>query len=152
MNSDLERIQHTYRDILLAPVDELPFTIRTSNCLTTENIVYIGDLVQRSSKELLRINNLGKKSLQEIEETLAEYNLKLEMKVKDWPPEEIASAGSPVVGDVMLSARYSLNYALRVAATKVHENCSSNTPEKAQVYIDIVAGILRLLNDKDLRQ
>ena len=152
MNTDLKRIQNKYKDILLAPVAELPFTIRTSNCLTTENIVYIGDLVQRSSKELLRINNLGKKSLQEIEETLAEYNLKLEMKVKDWPPEEIDSASSFVLGEIASSVRQSLNYALRVAATKVQENCSSNTPEKAQVYIDIVAGILRLLNDKDLRQ
>ena len=152
MNSDLERIQHTYKDILLAPVDELPFTIRTTNCLAVENIKYIGDLVQRSSKELLRIDNLGKKSLREIEDTLAEYNLKLEMKVKDWPPEQIDSASSFVLGEIASSVRHSLNYALRVAATKVHENCSSNTPEKSQVYIDVVAGILRLLSHKDLKQ
>jgi len=152
MNKDLEIIQRTYKDILLAPVDVLPFTIRTMNCFIVENIKYVGDLVQRTSKELLQIPNLGKKSLEEIVQVLGEYNLKLEMKVKDWPPEEIQSAGSFVLGEVASSVRHSLNYALRVAATKVHENCSSNTPEKAQVYTDVVAGILRLLNHRDLKQ
>lgn len=147
MNNDLQRIQDKYKDILLAPVNELPFTIRTSNCLAAENIVHIGDLVQRSDKELLRITNLGKKSLQEIEETLAEYNLKLEMKVKDWPPEELEA--SHVHEDVMQSVKHSLNYALRVAADKVHQNCVSNDPDRAIAYSQIVTDILWLLNEKE---
>ena len=149
MNDDLQRIQNKYKDILLAPVDELPFTIRTSNCLAAENIVYIGDLVQRSDKELLRITNLGKKSLKEIKETLAEYNLKLEMKVKDWPPKDIESAGSLITGDVMQSVKYSLNYALRVAADKVHQNCVNNDPDRAIAYSQLVTDILWLLDEKE---
>lgn len=147
MNDDLQRIQDKYKDILLAPVDELPFTIRTSNCLAAENIVHVGDLVQRSDKELLRITNLGKKSLQEIEAILAEYNLKLETKVKDWPPEELEP--SHVHEDVMQSVKHSLNYALRVAADKVHQNCVSNDPDRAIAYSQIVTDILWLLNEKE---
>ena len=49
--------------MLLRSVDELEFTVRSANCLKTENIYYIGDLIRKTEIELLKTPNLGKKSL-----------------------------------------------------------------------------------------
>ncbi len=72
--------------ILLKPVDELELTVRSANCLKQENIQYIGDLVQKTEVELLKTPNLGKKSLTEIKDVLAQHNLSLGMKLESWPP------------------------------------------------------------------
>ncbi|WP_092403038.1 MULTISPECIES: DNA-directed RNA polymerase subunit alpha [Candidatus Ichthyocystis] len=72
--------------LLLRPVDDLELTVRSANCLKAENIYYIGDLVQRSENELLRTPNLGRKSLMEIKEVLADYGLSLGVKIDSWPP------------------------------------------------------------------
>ncbi|MER2520400.1 MAG: DNA-directed RNA polymerase subunit alpha, partial [Bdellovibrionales bacterium] len=48
---------------LLRKVEELELTVRSSNCLKNDNIVYIGDLVQKSESEMLRTPNFGRKSL-----------------------------------------------------------------------------------------
>ena len=52
----------TIDPILLRPVDDLELTVRSANCLKAENILYIGDLVQKTENELLKTPNLGKKS------------------------------------------------------------------------------------------
>jgi len=72
--------------ILLRPVDDLELTVRSANCLKAENIYYIGDLIQRTETELLKTPNLGRKSLNEIKEVLAERGLTLGMKLENWPP------------------------------------------------------------------
>ena len=72
--------------VLLRPVDDLELTVRSANCLKAENIYYIGDLVQRTEVELLKTPNLGKKSLTEIKEVLAQRGLSLGMKLENWPP------------------------------------------------------------------
>lgn len=72
--------------LLLRPVDDLELTVRSANCLKAENIYYIGDLVQRTEVELLKTPNLGKKSLSEIKEVLAQRGLSLGMKLENWPP------------------------------------------------------------------
>ena len=59
--------------LLLRPVDDLELTVRSANCLKAENIFYIGDLIQRSEFELLKTPNLGKKSLTEIKDVLAQH-------------------------------------------------------------------------------
>lgn len=85
-----EQQEEIYIDpILLRPVDELELTVRSANCLKAENIIYIGDLVQRTEVELLRTPNLGKKSLTEIKDVLAENGLSLGTKVEHWPPPGI---------------------------------------------------------------
>ena len=76
----------TFDPILLRPVDELELTVRSANCLTAENIYYIGDLIQRTENELLKTPNLGRKSLNEIKEVLASRGLTLGMKLENWPP------------------------------------------------------------------
>ena len=75
--------------ILLRPVDDLELTVRSANCLKAENIFYIGDLIQRTEFELLKTPNLGKKSLTEIKDVLAQHQLSLGMKLENWPPASL---------------------------------------------------------------
>ncbi|RMH46624.1 MAG: DNA-directed RNA polymerase subunit alpha [Gammaproteobacteria bacterium] len=75
--------------ILLRPVDDLELTVRSANCLKTENIHYIGDLIQRTEVELLKTPNLGKKSLTEIKDVLASRGLSLGMRLENWPPPNL---------------------------------------------------------------
>ncbi len=72
--------------LLLRPIDDLELTVRSANCLKAENIYYIGDLIQRTEVELLKTPNLGKKSLAEIKEVLAQRGLSLGLKLENWPP------------------------------------------------------------------
>jgi len=74
---------------LLKKVDELELSVRSANCLKNDNIVYIGDLVQKSESEMLRTPNFGRKSLNEIKEVLSQMGLNLGMEVTNWPPENI---------------------------------------------------------------
>jgi DNA-directed RNA polymerase subunit alpha len=74
---------------LLRKVDELELSVRSANCLKNDNIVYIGDLVQKSEQEMLRTPNFGRKSLNEIKEVLASMGLSLGMSVTGWPPENV---------------------------------------------------------------
>ena len=75
---------------LLRRVDELELSVRSMNCLKNDNIIYIGDLVQKTESELLRTPNFGRKSLNEIKELLSQMSLYLGMEVPNWPPENIA--------------------------------------------------------------
>lgn len=77
--------------ILLRPIDDLELTVRSANCLKAESILYIGDLVQRTEVELLKTPNLGKKSLTEIKDVLAQHDLQLGMKLENWPPAALAT-------------------------------------------------------------
>lgn len=74
---------------LLKKVEELELSVRSANCLKNDNIVYIGDLVQKSESEMLRTPNFGRKSLNEIKEVLGMMGLHLGMQVEGWPPENI---------------------------------------------------------------
>ena len=81
---------------LLRKVDELELSVRSANCLKNDNIVYIGDLVQKSEQEMLRTPNFGRKSLNEIKEVLASMGLGLGMSVMGWPPENIEDLAKKV--------------------------------------------------------
>jgi len=74
---------------LLRKVDELELSVRSANCLKNDNIVYIGDLVQKTEAEMLRTPNFGRKSLNEIKEVLVNMGLRLGMELPAWPPENI---------------------------------------------------------------
>ncbi|WP_072392874.1 DNA-directed RNA polymerase subunit alpha [Hyphomicrobium sp. CS1GBMeth3] len=74
---------------LLKKVDELELSVRSANCLKNDNIVYIGDLIQKTEAEMLRTPNFGRKSLNEIKEVLAGMGLHLGMEVPNWPPDNI---------------------------------------------------------------
>ncbi|MFL5103399.1 MAG: DNA-directed RNA polymerase subunit alpha, partial [Xanthobacteraceae bacterium] len=78
-----------FNPALLKKVDELELSVRSANCLKNDNIVYIGDLIQKTEAEMLRTPNFGRKSLNEIKEVLASMGLHLGMEVPGWPPENI---------------------------------------------------------------
>ena len=84
IDEDLE-----FNPILLKKVDELELSVRSANCLKNDNIVYIGDLIQKTEAEMLRTPNFGRKSLNEIKEVLSGMGLHLGMELVDWPPENI---------------------------------------------------------------
>ncbi len=79
----------SFNSNLLKKVEELELSVRSANCLKNDNIIYIGDLVQKSESEMLRTPNFGRKSLNEIKEVLTQMELTLGMSVPDWPPENI---------------------------------------------------------------
>ncbi|WAJ30836.1 DNA-directed RNA polymerase subunit alpha [Antarcticirhabdus aurantiaca] len=87
--SDEQIAELAFNPALLKKVDELELSVRSANCLKNDNIVYIGDLIQKTEAEMLRTPNFGRKSLNEIKEVLASMGLHLGMEVAAWPPENI---------------------------------------------------------------
>lgn len=87
--SDSEDVLPDINPHLLRKVEELELSVRSANCLKNDNIVYIGDLVQKSEGEMLKTPNFGRKSLNEIKDVLLSMGLKFGMKIEDWPPEDI---------------------------------------------------------------
>ena len=64
-------------------IEELDLTVRSMNCLKNDNIIYIGDLVQKTEPEMLRTPNFGRKSLIEIREVLKNEGIKLGVEMKE---------------------------------------------------------------------
>jgi len=85
-----QSVEPEFNKNLLKKVDELELSVRSMNCLKNDNIIYIGDLVQKTEPEMLRTPNFGRKSLNEIKEVLNSMSLYLGMEVPNWPPENIA--------------------------------------------------------------
>jgi DNA-directed RNA polymerase subunit alpha len=73
---------------LYRSVEELELSVRSANCLKNANIHLIGDLVQRSEAEMLKTQNFGRKSLNEIKDILAEMGLSLGMVLENFPDPE----------------------------------------------------------------
>ncbi len=67
-------------------IEDLELSVRSANCLRTENIIYIGQLVRKSEGEMLRTPNFGKKSLDEIKNILTDMGLSLGMTKVNWTP------------------------------------------------------------------
>jgi DNA-directed RNA polymerase subunit alpha len=88
-SEEAKAVEPPFNKNLLRKVDELELSVRSANCLKNDNIVYIGDLVQKTEAEMLRTPNFGRKSLNEIKEVLAQMGLHLGMEIPNWPPENI---------------------------------------------------------------
>jgi DNA-directed RNA polymerase subunit alpha len=73
---------------LYRSVEELELSVRSANCLKNANIRLIGELVQRSEAEMLKTQNFGRKSLNEIKDILSDMGLTLGMKVDNFPDPE----------------------------------------------------------------
>lgn len=84
-------------NLLLRSVYDFGLANRSANCLWAEHIFYIGDLVQMSEVELLRVPNLGKKSLTDIKKVLESHGLMLGMQFESRPPPapEVAAEQAP---------------------------------------------------------
>jgi DNA-directed RNA polymerase subunit alpha len=74
--------QTPFNPVLLKKVDDLKLSLRSANCLKNNNIIYVGDLVQKTEQDLSRTPNFGRRSMSEIKMVLAE----LGMEVQGWPP------------------------------------------------------------------
>ncbi len=85
-----------YNRHLLSRVNELELSVRAANCLRNDNIIWIGDLVQKTESALMRTPNFGRKSLEEIKEVLEGMGLSLGMEVPDWPPENIEALAKKI--------------------------------------------------------
>ena len=84
---------------LLRKVDEMELSVRSANCLKNDNLLYIGDLVQKTESEMLRTPNFGRKSLNEIKAILTTMDLHLGMQIPEWPPENIEALSASLEGE-----------------------------------------------------
>jgi len=73
---------------LYRSVEELELSVRSANCLKNADIKLIGELVQKTEAEMLKTQNFGRKSLNEIKDILAEMGLSLGMKLENFPDPE----------------------------------------------------------------
>ncbi|TLS65544.1 DNA-directed RNA polymerase subunit alpha [Mariprofundus erugo] len=78
--------------LLLQPIEHLDLSVRSMNCLKSDDVFRVGDLVQRSEQAMLRTPNFGRKSLNEIKEVLENLGLELGMDLPNWPPQDDAEA------------------------------------------------------------
>ena len=62
---------------LETPIDDLDFSVRAYNCLKRANIHTLQDLVNKDESEIMKIRNLGKKSLKEVLDKIKEMGLDL---------------------------------------------------------------------------
>ena len=86
---EVEKEELPFNRNLLKKVEELELSVRSANCLKNDNIVYIGDLVQKTEAEMLRTPNFGRKSLNEIKEVLAKMGIHLGIDTPGWPADNI---------------------------------------------------------------
>ena len=88
-NNPIENFLNENIEILIKPVESFNLSVRTLNCLKNENINNIGDLIQLSEQFLLKSQNFGIKSLNELREVLNYYNLNFNTRLENWPPENL---------------------------------------------------------------
>jgi len=77
-------LQDDYDPIIMKSIEELELTVRSAHCLQSENIQYLGDLVQYTESDLMKIPNLGKKSLTEIKQILVDNDLSLGVSIENF--------------------------------------------------------------------
>jgi DNA-directed RNA polymerase subunit alpha len=78
------RVTATQRDLFRRPIDEMAeLSVRSVNSLKKENIITLGDLVQRTEDQMLSIENFGVKSLEEIRQFLSEHDLHFGMRLEE---------------------------------------------------------------------
>jgi len=99
--ADSEQSTNQLNRYLLKKVDELELSVRSANCLKNDNIIYIGDLVQKTEAEMLRTPNFGRKSLNEIKEVLSSMGLRLGMEIPGWPPENIEEMAKKLEQEIL---------------------------------------------------
>ena len=71
-------------DLLNKSIDMLELSVRSKNCLDSENVALMRDLVGMSEPELLKVRNFGKTSLKEVKSKLAALGLSLGMNVEEY--------------------------------------------------------------------
>jgi DNA-directed RNA polymerase subunit alpha len=85
IQGDRPEIRPAFNEYLYRPVEGLPISVRAFNGLQNADIKYIGELVQRTEQDMLKIKNFGRKSLTEIKEVLTDMGLSLGMRLENLP-------------------------------------------------------------------
>jgi DNA-directed RNA polymerase subunit alpha len=84
------RVPPPLKELFRRPIDELAeLSVRSVNSLKKEDIITLGDLVQRTEDQMLNIENFGIKSLEEIRQFLNEHNLHFGMKIEEGEDGEL---------------------------------------------------------------
>lgn len=83
-----EEPKSKFNENLFRRIEEIELSVRSANCLENADIKYIAELVSRTEAEMLRTQNFGRKSLNEIKEILGEMGLSLGMPLEDFPSRE----------------------------------------------------------------
>ena len=73
----IEREETTNNSILETSVVDLDLSVRSLNCLMRAGIKDVKDLIAKSEEEMMKVRNLGRKSLKEVKEKLEELGLSL---------------------------------------------------------------------------
>jgi DNA-directed RNA polymerase subunit alpha len=88
ITDEAESTKQPINENLYRRVDELELSVRSANCLKNANIRLIGELVQKSEAEMLKTQNFGRKSLNEIKDILSEMGLTLGLTLEGFPDPE----------------------------------------------------------------
>jgi DNA-directed RNA polymerase subunit alpha len=73
----VEKEEEQKDKILEMPIEELDLSVRSYNCLKRAGINTVEELIQRNEEDMMKVRNLGKKSLEEVINKLAELGLSL---------------------------------------------------------------------------
>ena len=73
----VEKQEDEQTKILEKPIEELELSVRSFNCLKRSNIATVGDLVNKTEEDMMKVKNLGKKSLDEVIAKLHDLGLDL---------------------------------------------------------------------------
>lgn len=98
-----ENVLQEKRTLLCLIEEEMELSVRSKGCLNNAGIKLIGQLVQKSASELLKLKNFGRTSLHEIEENLGEMGLTLDMKL-NFPPWNGDGNGAELIRILSLQA------------------------------------------------
>ena len=73
----VEKVETQRDKVLEMTIEELDLSVRSFNCLKRANINTVGDLISKTEEEMIKVRNLGRKSLEEVVHKLAMMGLSL---------------------------------------------------------------------------
>lgn len=73
----VEHVGDTHNKMLELTIEELDLSVRSFNCLKRANINTVADLIARTEEDMMKVRNMGRKSLEEVQNKLAMMNLSL---------------------------------------------------------------------------
>ena len=69
--------EDTQSKVLEMPIEDMELSVRSYNCLKRANINTVEDLIKKSKSDMLKVRNLGLKSIEEVIQKLESYGLAL---------------------------------------------------------------------------
>ena len=73
----VERVEEETNKNLEKPIEDLDLSVRSYNCLKRAGINNLSELIEKTEEDMMKVRNLGKKSLKEVKQKLEELNLSL---------------------------------------------------------------------------